>query len=188
MRNIILSLSIFMLLVLLIANSFEVEAKPCRPSGKIRGKKPPPHKCNRNNDSECCIEGKLYTTYNCSPPVTSRTKGFLTLNSFEKGQDGGGPSECDKKFHSDDIPTVALSTGWFNKMSRCFHNITIRGNGRSALAMVVDECDSTKGCDEPHDYQPPCDNNIVDASKAVWKALGVPEHDQGGLDITWSDA
>ncbi|KAF4394118.1 hypothetical protein F8388_017931 [Cannabis sativa] len=39
--------------------------------------------------------------------------------------------------------------------------------------MVVDECDSTAGCDADHDYQPPCPNNIVDASKAVWKALGV---------------
>ncbi|PNX56644.1 ripening-related protein 2-like, partial [Trifolium pratense] len=43
---------------------------------------------------------------------------------------------------------------------------------------------STKGCDEDHDYQPPCPNNIVDASKAVWKALGVPENQWGGLDIT----
>ena len=55
-------------------------------------------------------------------------------------------------------------------------------------AMVVDECDSMRGCDEAHDYQPPCDNNIVDASKAVWVALGVPSDDWGGLDITWSDA
>ena len=39
-------------------------------------------------------------------------------------------------------------------------------------------------------YQPPCPNNIVDASKAVWKALGVPEEsdDWGKLNITWSDA
>lgn len=54
--------------------------------------------------------------------------------------------------------------------------------------MVVDECDSTMGCDSDHDFQPPCPNNIVDASKAVWKALGVPEKDWGELDITWSDA
>lgn len=54
--------------------------------------------------------------------------------------------------------------------------------------MVVDECDSTMGCDDEHDYQPPCPNNIVDASRAVWEALGVPEGDWGELDITWSDA
>ncbi|KAJ4824898.1 hypothetical protein Tsubulata_007211 [Turnera subulata] len=35
------------------------------------------------------------------------------------------------------------------------------------------------GCDSDHDYQPPCPNNIVDDSKAVWKALGVPESDWG---------
>jgi hypothetical protein len=29
------------------------------------------------------------------------------------------------------------------------------------------------GCDAAHDYQPPCLNNIVDASQAVWKALGL---------------
>ena len=49
------------------------------------------------------------------------------------------------------------------------------------------ECDSTMGCDSDHDYQPPCENNIVDASKAVWKALGVPGSDWGGMDIYWSD-
>ncbi|XVF33350.1 hypothetical protein REPUB_Repub17cG0161000 [Reevesia pubescens] len=175
-------------LLLLVSACIYVEAKACKPSGKIKGTNPPKDKCNRENDSDCCVEGELYTTYNCSPPVTSHTKAVLTLNSFEKGADGGGPSECDKKFHSDDLKIVALSTGWFNKNKRCFHNITIRGNGRSVVAMVVDECDSTMGCDDEHDYQPPCANNIVDASKAVWKALGVPKRYRGDLDIAWSDA
>ncbi|KAJ4850981.1 hypothetical protein Tsubulata_047230 [Turnera subulata] len=77
---------------------------------------------------------------------------------------------------------------WFNNKNRCHHNITIKGNGRSVVAMVVDECDSTMGCDKDHDYQPPCDNNIVDASKAVWKALGVSSDsdDWGWLEVTWS--
>lgn len=44
------------------------------------------------------------------------------------------------------------------------------------------------GCDDDHDYQPPCRNNIVDASKAVWKGLGVPKDNWGELDISWSDA
>ncbi|XP_027351366.1 putative ripening-related protein 1 [Abrus precatorius] len=120
--------------------------------------------------------------------MSTHTKAQLTLNSFEKGGDGGGPSECDNQYHSDDTPVVALSTGWFNHKSRCLNNITISANGRSVVAMVVDECDSTMGCDEDHDYQPPCPNNVVDASKAVWKALGVPHDQWGGLDITWSDA
>ncbi|KAJ6872800.1 ripening-related protein 1 [Populus alba x Populus x berolinensis] len=105
------------------------------------------------------------------------------MNSFEAGGDGGGPSECDKQYHSDDTPVVALSTGWFDHKSRCHNNITITANGRSVAAMVVDECDSTMGCDEVHDYQPPFDNNIVDASKVVWKALGVPEDNWGWIEL-----
>ncbi|KAG6427140.1 hypothetical protein SASPL_111380 [Salvia splendens] len=155
---------------------------------KIRGKKPPPGQCNQENDSDCCKQGKLYTTYKCSPPVSGSTKAVLTINSFQKGGDGGGPSECDNQYHSDDTPVVALSTGWYSGGSRCLKNVTISGSGRSVTAMVVDECDSTMGCDEDHDYQPPCPNNIVDASKAVWKALGVPQGEWGGLDITWFDA
>ncbi|KAL0428885.1 UNVERIFIED_CONTAM: Kiwellin-1 [Sesamum radiatum] len=73
-------------------------------------------------------------------------------------------------------------------MQRCFKNITIYGNGKSVNAMVIDECDSTMGCDKDHDYQPPCDNNIVDASRAVWEALGVPKKDRGLMDIYWTDA
>lgn len=114
----------------------------------------------------------------------------MTLNSFEKGGDRGGPSECDKKYHDDDTPVVALSTGWFkeHKQRRCLKNITITGNGRSVVAMAVDECDSSMGCDADHDYQPPCRNNIVDTSKGVWKALGVPESHRSEMNVFWSDA
>ncbi|CAI9264905.1 unnamed protein product [Lactuca saligna] len=48
----------------------------------------------------------FYTTYTCSPPVTGDTKATLTINSFQKGGDGGGPSECDNQYHSDDTPVV----------------------------------------------------------------------------------
>ncbi|PIA31292.1 hypothetical protein AQUCO_05100077v1 [Aquilegia coerulea] len=173
-------------LVIIFHLNFGTEA--CSPSGKVRGRKPPPGQCNTENDSDCCKQGEMYTIYRCSPPVSTNTKAVLTINSFEKGGDGGGPSECDNQYHSDDTPVVALSTGWFNNESRCLKNIRINGNDRSVLAMVVDECDSTMGCDSDHDYQPPCPNNIVDASKAVWKALGVPESDWGELDISWTDA
>ncbi|KAL5565640.1 hypothetical protein UlMin_028804 [Ulmus minor] len=189
MKNPISSTSLFLISLLLVSTCLSfIEAKTCKPSGKLRGKKPPPGQCNQGNDSDCCKKGKLYPTYKCSPSVTSRTKAVLTINSFEKGGDGGSPSECDNKFHSDNTPVVALSTGWFENMKRCFQNITIHGNGRSVKAMVVDECDSTAGCDADHDFQPPCPNNIVDASKAVWKALGVPKSDWGLLDIFWSQA
>ncbi|XP_047306594.1 kiwellin-1-like [Impatiens glandulifera] len=194
-HSINLSNFVFVLLILLICNYYHdhVEAseslKVCKPNGKIRGKKPPPGKCNRDNDSECCNQGQLYSTYKCSPTVTSKTQAILTLNGFQKDQDGGSPSECDNKYHSNDIPIVALSTGWYNNGKRCHNYIIVSANnGRSVKAMVVDECDSTLGCDEDHDYQPPCDNNIVDASRAVWKALGVPKNKRGFMNITWTDA
>jgi hypothetical protein len=37
-------------------------------------------------------------------------------------------------------------------------------------------------CDSDHHYQPRCNNNI-EASKAVWKALGVPGIDWGEMEI-----
>ncbi|KAL3743055.1 hypothetical protein ACJRO7_018368 [Eucalyptus globulus] len=173
---------IFVLAVM--AASAIAEAQVCRPSGKLRGTQ---GKCTSDYGADCCKSGEFYTTYKCSPPVTERTKATLTINSFDKGGDGGGPSECDNHYHSDDTPIVALSTGWYNNGKRCFKEITIHGNGRSVKAKVVDECDSTMGCDKEHDFQPPCPNNIVDASKAVWKALGVLESDWGEMEIFWSE-
>ncbi|KAL8495277.1 hypothetical protein ACS0TY_019431 [Phlomoides rotata] len=187
MRNQNVPFLIFILFSVVVTLSLKVEAKPCVPSGKVKGKKPPKDQCNRAHDSDCCEQGKSYDVYKCSPKVSARTKAVLTLNGFEKGGDGGGPSECDGKFHSDNTPVVALSTGWFNNMKRCFQNITIHGNGKSVKAMVVDECDSTQGCDRNHDYQPPCTNNIVDASEAVWRALGVPKKQWGLMKIHWSE-
>ncbi|XP_076949148.1 putative ripening-related protein 1 [Bidens hawaiensis] len=179
----------FILLLILLAATYSIQinAQTCKPSGGIRGRKPPPGQCNKENDSDCCVQGKFYTTYTCSPAVTGATKAKLTINSFQKGGDGGGPSECDNQYHSDDTPVVALSTGWYKGGDICHKFITINGNGRSVKAKVVDEYDSTMGCDDDHDYQPPCPNNIVDASKAVWKALGVSEDNWGDLDITWSE-
>ncbi|CAL5383007.1 unnamed protein product [Camellia sinensis] len=188
MKTLKLGASLLILLTLLVAQCLETEAQVCKPSGNIRGRKPPPGQCNTENDSDCCAQGKLYPIFRCSPIVSSQTKAALTLNSFQEGGDGGGPSKCDNKYHLDDTPVVALSTGWYNKGSRCHDYITISANGRSVKATVVDECDSTMGCDGDHDYQPPCPNNIVDASKAVWEALGVPHDNWGELDITWSDA
>lgn len=83
---------------------------------------------------------------------------------------------------------VALSTGWFDGRSRCNNNIKISANGKYVLSRVVDECDSVNGCDAEHDYQPPCRNNIVDASCAVRDELGSPESQIGEYQITWADA
>ncbi|KAH1073679.1 hypothetical protein J1N35_026007 [Gossypium stocksii] len=179
---------LFICFVLVITNCFMVEADTCKPSGKLRGKKPPPGKCNKDHDSDCCQEGKFYNTYTCSPPVSSHTKATLTLNGFGPKEDGGGPCECDNNYHKDSELIVALSTGWFNKKKRCMNYINIHGNGKTVKAKVVDECDSTMGCDDEHDYQPPCANNIVDASDAVWDALGVYGDKRGEMEIYWSDA
>ncbi|KAJ0860950.1 putative RlpA-like domain superfamily, kiwellin [Helianthus annuus] len=108
---------------------------------------------------------------------SSNTDATMTINSFEKGGSGGGPSECDGQYHSDDTLIVALSTRWYNGGQRCFKNININYSGRTVQAMVVDECDSTRGCKD----------NIVDASKAVWKALAVPKSEWGETSVTWSD-
>ena len=49
----------------------------CQPNGSIRGKS---GSCKTDNDSVCCEDGKGYTTFACSPPVTTRTRATLTLD------------------------------------------------------------------------------------------------------------
>ncbi|KAI3693364.1 hypothetical protein L6452_33199 [Arctium lappa] len=113
----------------------------------------------------------------CISAQPSNTEATMTINNFEKGG-GSGPSECDGKYHSDDTLIVALSSQWYDHGKRCFKYINIYYNDKSTQAMVVDECDSSKGCH----------NDIVDASKAVWKALAVPGSQWGETKVTWSDA
>ncbi|CAH1412052.1 unnamed protein product [Lactuca virosa] len=108
----------------------------------------------------------------------SNTGATMTINSFEKGGSGGGPSECDGKYHSDSTPIVALSTPWYNHGKRCFKSINIYYKDRSVQATVVDECDTSRGCA----------NDIVDASVAVWNALAVSKSEWGETKVTWSDA
>ncbi|KAJ4800420.1 Ripening-related protein 3 [Rhynchospora pubera] len=167
------------------ANTYRFLAE-CQASGYLTGTSTT--NCNTENNSECCKANQKYPQYRCSPQVTSNTKAKMTLNSFAEGGDGGGPSECDEQYHADTEKVVALSTGWYNGGSRCLKNIRIKGNGRSVLAKVVDECDSVHGCDAEHSYQPPCGNNVVDASQAVWDALGYSGDQVGDAQITWSDA
>ncbi|XVF68545.1 hypothetical protein PTKIN_Ptkin11bG0011400 [Pterospermum kingtungense] len=150
------------------------------------GSPPTPNTCEPSGSLQC--KGKSYPTYTCSPPVTSATKAQLTNNDFSEGGDGGGPSECDGKYHSNSERIVALSTGWYNGGSRCGKMVRITAsNGRSVTAKVVDECDSMRGCDKEHAYQPPCKNNIVDGSDAVWSGLGL-DTGVGVVDVTWSMA
>ncbi|CAI9105031.1 OLC1v1003860C1 [Oldenlandia corymbosa var. corymbosa] len=112
-----------------------------------------------------------------SPPVTGSTPAILTWNDFSR-RGGSGACECDGRFHGNGEMIVALSTGWYAGGSRCGRKIKISAqNGRIAFAKVVDECDSNRGCD----------NNIVDGSDAVWRALGLDEN-LGRVPVTWSMA
>ncbi|XBI48974.1 hypothetical protein VPH35_112613 [Triticum aestivum] len=139
----------------------------CQPSGNLLGRS---GNCETSNSPDCCVDGKQYLQFLCSPPVSLVTCAVLTVNGFSKGKDGGLPSECD-------------STG----MSRCSRSIkiTVKG-GSSVYAKVVDECDSVDGCDAEHNYEEPCAYNVVDASPAVWDALGLDQN-IGLQDVIWSD-
>ncbi|KAJ0021376.1 hypothetical protein Pint_32123 [Pistacia integerrima] len=151
-------------------------ASPVNPSGQ----------CQSSGTLTC--NDQTYPQYTCSPTVTSQTNAKLTNNDFREGGDGGGASQCDGEYHDNSEPIVALSTGWYNGGSRCGKMIKITAsNGRSVMAKVVDECDSMSGCDREHAYQPPCGNNTVDGSNAVWDALGL-NIDDGVVDVTWSMA
>ncbi|XP_021748312.1 putative ripening-related protein 1 [Chenopodium quinoa] len=169
----------FSFVVLLIIYSVQVEGQNCRTTGYFRATSPPPGKCSTN----CCVQNTVYFIFQCSPSVTSQTPGMLTLRTFQNSH-----SKCDNAYHTDNSLVVALSTGWYNSGARCGKMIAISGNGKTVKAKVVDECDSTKGCDAGEGYHPPCGYNIVAASKAVWKALGVPQGQWGQLNITWADA
>ncbi|XP_060169496.1 kiwellin-like isoform X2 [Lycium barbarum] len=122
--------------------------------------------------------------YNCSPPISASTPAQLTHNDFSDGGDGGGPGACEGKYYDNNESIVALSTGWFAGSSRCGKMIRIQANnGNTAMAKVVDECDSTAGCDAQHGDQPPCENNVVDGSIAVWNALEL-DTDEGVEEVT----
>ncbi|KAI3693366.1 hypothetical protein L6452_33201 [Arctium lappa] len=113
----------------------------------------------------------------CISAQPSNTDATMTINIFEKGGDGGAPSECDGKYHLDDTLIVALSTPWYDHGRRCFKFINIYYKDKSVQAMVVDECGTSRGCH----------NDIVDASKGVWKALAVSGSEWDETKVTWSD-
>jgi hypothetical protein len=162
------------------------EGVTCRVSGFLQGKS---GKCNPVHFSDCCVTGHKYPQFRCSPPVSAKTPATLTLNSFAKGGDGGGPSFYDNHYHPDSELVVALSSGWLrlDGTRRCSKMVRVTANGKSVLAKVVDECDSVNGCDQEHNFEQPCPNNVVDGSPAVWKRLGLNKN-IGEFKVTWSDA
>ncbi|WVZ59404.1 hypothetical protein U9M48_009550 [Paspalum notatum var. saurae] len=62
---------------------------------------------------------------------------------------------------------AGLSTVWYAGGKRCHKPIRITSTrtGRSVVARVVDECDSSG--------HGGCKSNVIVTSKAVWKALGL---------------
>ncbi|KAF8672322.1 hypothetical protein HU200_049522 [Digitaria exilis] len=105
-----------------------------------------------------------------SSAVSAHTPTVMTVNGFQRGESGGDKSACDGHFHSNDERIVALSSGWLrlDGTRRCNRMIRITRGGRSVVAKVVDEGDSSRGCDD----------NI---------ALGL-DTDVGRFPVTWSDA
>ncbi|KAH9293217.1 hypothetical protein KI387_041580, partial [Taxus chinensis] len=155
-----------------------IHGEDCRSSGRVKGTDP---NCNTKypeGTPGCCIFNQAYNTYDCSPPVSSRTPAILKETGFVPKGSGGLPDKCAGDYHSDEELVVVLSSGWFDNKRRCGKMININGNGKIVEAKVVDECDSTRGCDKP-DNRPPCENNILQASAAVWKAMDLQDKGYG---------
>ncbi|MQM10502.1 hypothetical protein Taro_043394, partial [Colocasia esculenta] len=131
------------------------------------------------------VSRELISAYGCSSSVTSATRAILTNNDFSLG--GGGPSECNDMHHNNSECIVVLSTGWYSRGSRCNIMMRITASNRSKTTKVVDECDCMNDCDKEHVYQPPCQNNVADASDAIWNALGL-NIDNHMVLITWTMA
>lgn len=99
-------------------------------SGKVVGKKLPPEE----NDSDLCVPGKVLLNLQMFAASLQPYQAFLTFNVFEES--GDSPPYCDEKFHPNDTPVVALSTGWYDNASRCLKHINVTANGHSVLALV----------------------------------------------------
>lgn len=140
------------------------------------------HHHGGHHDPDPCGDSSAllrHRDHRCTSPADGGTAAVMTVNGFEKGQDGGGPAACDGHYHSNGDLITALSTRWYAGGRRCHKPIRITSThtGRSVVTRVVDECDSRHGCKD----------NIVDTSKAVWDALGL-DTNVGEVPVTWSDA
>ncbi|KAL6883562.1 hypothetical protein ACP4OV_010976 [Aristida adscensionis] len=179
-------LVIFALLQVMCFAFCDVSTASCHISGFIHGKG---RNCNKENGLEnCCIAGKRYPQFRCSPPVSAKTSAGLRFSIFDNGEDRQGIALCDRRAHGNSELVVTMSSGWLRLggTNRCNKKIRVTANGRSVLAKVVDECDSVNGCDEEHDFEPPCRNNVINGSPGIWKALRLNES-LGELEVTWSD-
>ncbi|XP_071688697.1 putative ripening-related protein 2 [Rutidosis leptorrhynchoides] len=98
----------------------------------------------------------------------------LMITDYTKGGDSGGPAECDGKYHSNDKFLVSLPTTWYNDGKNCNKGINISYKGMDVIAVVIDECGG-------------CSDDVLVASKAVWRGLHVPESQWGDeIQVIWS--
>uniref|UniRef100_A0A0E0BBH8 Ripening-related protein 4 n=1 Tax=Oryza glumipatula TaxID=40148 RepID=A0A0E0BBH8_9ORYZ len=139
---------------------------------------------------DCCVAGERYPRFRCSPPDDAGDPDAEGVRP--RRGDGGAPTSCDMLFHRNTQLVVALSSGWLRLggARRCNRRIRVftgAASGRSVVVKVVDECDSVNGCREEHGFAPPCRNNAVGGSPAVWKKLGL-NASVGEFEVVWSDA
>ncbi len=94
----------FTALLLIPISDLKLTHGDCEAKGYLQGTSGP---CG--GDDECCVAGESYPEYDCSPPVTGSTPAILTLNNFSGGGDGGGPSECDNRYHDNSEKVILIS-------------------------------------------------------------------------------
>ncbi|KAI6702490.1 hypothetical protein NL676_011626 [Syzygium grande] len=179
--------NIFILIVLFLgSNHLGVEAQPCKPSGRFRGRKPPPKQCNLKIISNAAKKAASTQPTGARLPFPIKPKTHKLSTALKKAVMAVGDPSVIRS-------TIRIVLWWW--LCRQGGWTTSTGASKILLSTLTEEVSrpwlwmrmTTKGCDPARDYQPPCPSNIVDASKAVWKALGVPSHDWGELDIYWSD-
>ncbi|KAK1290760.1 hypothetical protein QJS10_CPB18g01683 [Acorus calamus] len=126
-----------------------------------------------------------YPLYNCSPPTTSpTTQATLTFNLLDGPGSLFAPS-CDGMRHTQFEVVVAISTGFFNSGNLCGKHIQIKvASGREVVAKVVSQCNSASGCRGALSLNPPCSNNVIEGTRAVFRALGLPL--RGSQTVQWT--
>jgi hypothetical protein len=58
-----------------------------------------PDPCSSEDDSS--LAGTLHKSRRHCRPSRGGTPAIMTMNGFQKGESGGGPSACDGRYHSD---------------------------------------------------------------------------------------
>ncbi|WVZ48910.1 LOW QUALITY PROTEIN: hypothetical protein U9M48_000304, partial [Paspalum notatum var. saurae] len=113
--------------------------------------------CEKSNDPDCCEDGKMY--YRCSPPVTAiEHQGRADAQQLREGQGRWRPVRVRQRLPQRRGEGGGALHGVVQQHGALRpRRIKISANGNFVYAKVVDECDSLHGCDEEHNFEPPCD-------------------------------